>query len=461
MISLLYTYLQKAGLKHLLSSFKCVVLLIVIFSFKSYAKLNTDSIRKAIDQTDNDTVKAKSWNVLSIEYSYAGYYELAERAAYEALDLSKRNNFSSGIADSYYYLGISFSKRAQFDKAIEWFLKAMSAYDAIGNARGKGFAVMLIGVIHYDLKNYTKAEEEYNKALDIFTKADIKSGIANCLVNLGFLYTDKKEYDKAIEFSERAYVLFKEGRSSHGMAECLANIANVYAVQYQLNDSLGNNDISTEFLSRAVKAYRENIKTYGDLSMPVEQSQQYVNLFNLYLKKAPGVAEKYLDSASRIITGVNSLYNQYIVSHAYYRLALSKNDSSRALHYFLEYTSLKDSVFNVEKAEKLQSLNVEIKEIEKQKEIDLLKKEKEKEQLVLWGIVVLSVFLIVFLFLLYRRYQENRRSHVLLEEKNKMIQTKNKEILDSIAYARRIQATLITSEKYIHKNLEKLTKFRN
>ena len=39
-----------------------------------------------------------------------------------------------------------------------------------------------------------------------------------------------------------------------------------------------------------------------------------------------------------------------------------------------------------------------------------------------------------------------------------MIEEKQKEILDSIHYAKRIQTALLTSEKYIERNLNKLTK---
>jgi tetratricopeptide (TPR) repeat protein len=456
---------RKAGFKNLLFYFRArfFFLFLAIFFLvnTTYAKLNIDSVKKVIELTENDTSKAKLWNIISLEYSYTGYYELAERAAFEALDLSKRNSFERGIGDAYYHLGISFSKRAQFDKAIEWFLRAITVYDKIGNQNGKGFSIMLIGVIDYDLKNYSKAEEEYKKALEIFTKAGSKSGIANCLVNLGYVYADKGEYDKAIDFSQRAYTLFKNGKSYHGMAECLSNIANVYSAQYRLNDSLGNKDIAEEYLARAVSAFRENIKTYDEIAMPVEESQQYLNLFNLFLKKDDATAKRYLDTASFIINNVNSLYNQYVVSHAYYRFYIHKKDSAKALHYFLEYSQFKDSVFNVEKAEKVKAMNVQIKEIEKQKEIDLLTKEKEKRILVLWGTVLVSGLLLVFLFLLYSRYKDNKKANTLLAEKNKTIEAKNKEIIDSINYARRIQAALITSEKYIQKSLEKLIKFKS
>ncbi len=43
-----------------------------------------------------------------------------------------------------------------------------------------------------------------------------------------------------------------------------------------------------------------------------------------------------------------------------------------------------------------------------------------------------------------------------LKNKKQDVDEKQKEILDSIHYAKRIQTALITSEKYIEKNLNKL-----
>jgi hypothetical protein len=47
-----------------------------------------------------------------------------------------------------------------------------------------------------------------------------------------------------------------------------------------------------------------------------------------------------------------------------------------------------------------------------------------------------------------------------LEEQKDIIEEKNKEITDSIKYAKRIQSTLLPSEKYIEKNLDKLNNIK-
>jgi len=43
-----------------------------------------------------------------------------------------------------------------------------------------------------------------------------------------------------------------------------------------------------------------------------------------------------------------------------------------------------------------------------------------------------------------------------IAEQKHEVEEKQKEILDSIRYAKRIQVSLLASEKYIHKSIEKL-----
>jgi hypothetical protein len=52
----------------------------------------------------------------------------------------------------------------------------------------------------------------------------------------------------------------------------------------------------------------------------------------------------------------------------------------------------------------------------------------------------------------------NRKNNKILKAQKEIIEEKNKDITDSIYYARRIQRSLLPPEKYIQKNLERLKK---
>jgi hypothetical protein len=52
--------------------------------------------------------------------------------------------------------------------------------------------------------------------------------------------------------------------------------------------------------------------------------------------------------------------------------------------------------------------------------------------------------------------EEVEKAKTLIEEQKALVEEKQKEIVDSIRYARRIQQALVTNEKYIHRNLKQL-----
>lgn len=94
-------------------------------------------------------------------------------------------------------------------------------------------------------------------------------------------------------------------------------------------------------------------------------------------------------------------------------------------------------------------------------------KAKRNQQYALFGGLLL---VIIFSAIMFNRFKitnkqkniielkerETQKQNKIITEQKHIVEEKQKEILDSIHYAKRIQTALITSEKYIEKNLNKL-----
>lgn len=439
---------------------KIVLRFIFLFCFLSgtyfsYADNRfVDSLRQLIETSDIDTVKVNCWNTISRHNSNRGYYVVSEKSALEALSLATKVKFTRGMADAHYYLGISFSKRAKYDKAVENYQKAISLYEQSSNLNGVAWSVMLIAVVDYYTANNIKAEAGYKNALAIFEKNKNNLGMANCLVNLAVLYQESKDYDNSIKTSKKAFDLFS--KSPHGRAVATSNIAGCYSALYLENLEKGKKDIAESYLKSAKEAFNNNIIIYSELDMPAEKAGQYMNLFNLFMKaKNYESAKPYLDSAHKITKELNNVQASKGLNAGFYNWYLSRGDSSKALFYFLKYSADKDSVFNTDQSERMETMNIELAELEKQKEIDLLTKDKEKRGIILWGLGLFALLAVAISVLFFIRYRDKKSANLELTKQKKIIEEKNKEITDSIHYAKRIQTTLLPSEKYILKNLNK------
>ena len=83
----------------------------------------------------------------------------------------------------------------------------------------------------------------------------------------------------------------------------------------------------------------------------------------------------------------------------------------------------------------------------------------------IFAVAGVLLVVVVFSFFLFQRFRLAQKQKVIIEDQKVMVDKayehlheKNKEVMDSIHYARRIQRALITPEPYIHARLTKLKK---
>ncbi|MBC7864151.1 MAG: hypothetical protein IAF38_14335, partial [Bacteroidia bacterium] len=73
------------------------------------------------------------------------------------------------------------------------------------------------------------------------------------------------------------------------------------------------------------------------------------------------------------------------------------------------------------------------------------------------GVAGFAVMLLVAGISFYA-FRNKKKANIEIERQKNLVEEKQKEILDSIYYARRIQRALITSESYINRVLSKMKK---
>ena len=87
-------------------------------------------------------------------------------------------------------------------------------------------------------------------------------------------------------------------------------------------------------------------------------------------------------------------------------------------------------------------------------------KQEKTQRLALYGGLVLVIAFLGFVFNRFRVTQKQKviieHQKVLVDEAFNHLEEKNKEVMDSIHYAKRIQTALLTSEKYIERKLNEL-----
>jgi serine phosphatase RsbU (regulator of sigma subunit) len=180
---------------------------------------------------------------------------------------------------------------------------------------------------------------------------------------------------------------------------------------------------------------------------------------NKYHKSIPQFREAYSTAKS-----LNALSEEYESAK---RLATgfeSINEKDSAYHYLKTYTYLKEEVIGEERQRELfrkESQYEYDKQLEKQKLLkqtqEAISAEKQKRQMLfIISIVIVLLIVIYFVIILNKRLQTTRQQKQLIEQQKFSLELKNKEIIDSITYAKRIQDAMLTSGNYIEDEFRRL-----
>ncbi len=125
-------------------------------------------------------------------------------------------------------------------------------------------------------------------------------------------------------------------------------------------------------------------------------------------------------------------------------------DFKRSLEYYEQFAAMQEEIYDTEKAEKMAAIEKSHQIHTKQNEIELLRKESEildlrlsKNRLVIYWLGGILLLVGAIVMLQYRKNLYKSRTNEILREQNNEIIQKNRDIMDSISYARNIQKAIL------------------
>ncbi len=260
-----------------------------------------------------------------------------------------------------------------------------------------------LGIIERRRNNYDKALEFYLKALKVKEKSKDSSKIGRSYHNIAMLFAAKRDYDKAISYMKLALPLRKKNRASYGSS--LRNYASFYYKIKEYDTALSILDSAAFFLKenpisfadvrivyariyrkkkqykKALLIHKKNLKTYTQFEKLERKAIAYKNIATLYRKlKEYKNAFLYLDSTENIAKNYN---NKTIIYQSYldrYRIYKAQKNYKKALENYRVYKKYHDSVFRNRQSEKIAILELEFKR-DKKKAVEKLNYEANEKYL--------------------------------------------------------------------------------
>ncbi len=315
-------------------------------------------------------------------------------------------------------IGNSYYKMAQYEKALDYLQQTLKAEEEHGEESNLSVVLNSIGMVYQAWGDKDKAIIYYNRALEIDRKYSNMNKIGIRLNNLGLLYEELNKYDTALGYLKEAMEADKHLNDEYRLAIRLSNIASIYIMQGEFD--------STLVYLREVEKYLEK---NDDVNLKATYYRNYGGyyfqrgLFDeavKYHKKSLDIAEEYdLDQLR------HSGYKNISVAFE------KTGDYQSAYKYLNDYTALHDSLFTEEKLKQIAELELKYETAKKEKEIELLKKNAEFQNLqlssnrrmrnLLFLILFLILLLVAVLLISYRRKMDVKR---VLQEKRAMEQSR-------------------------------------
>jgi tetratricopeptide (TPR) repeat protein len=408
------------------------------------------------------TLKAEAYKEIGMLYKSRDDYFKALESFSKALKFSEKLSDKEPFSSYLSQMGVVYKIIGNYSRALDYYFKALRADEEMGNEKDVALHLGNIGGIYFQIKDYSKAIDYVSKALQIHEKLGNKRSIALCLGNIGNIYSEQGEHSSALEYQLKALKIYEELKNERGIAESLGNIGSIY---FNMGDPFN----ALEYYLKAL----QKTEKMNDKAMMAIQMGGIGSAYAALLKYEE--AERYFNNAIRLCGQLGLSNDQIQIEEALSDLYEKTRKYKLAFEHYKIYAQLKDSVFSKEKEKDITRKEMNY-EFEKKEAAKLAEHEKQmaiagavrKKQIIIIISVVVGLLLISFLLVVIIRSLKIARKQkavieeqkeislnqkIILEKQKGIIEIKQKHILASIYYARRIQKAIVTPQAYIKQHL--------
>ncbi len=364
-------------------------------------------------------------------HNYEEALDMARLGFEKAQKLKDKNQ----IAYGYFYQARYYDKLGPYNESVILYMKALAIFKALDNTAQVSRCYYKLGFNHFKLADYDLGLDYYFKSLKLDEERNYKPGIALTLERIGKLYLNTGDFYKARESFERALNIFIELKDDYRMLmneSCIAVTYQKEAMRYD-NDSLFYKAIDL-YKVLLPKSSKKSPETHATLLQNIGSSyrflKQYDKSLEYLIKSLPiqvelglhkdsahtcnDIAETYLDmnqlsKAKKYALKAVDFARGYALQqerYAYYVLYLieekTQNFESSLVNY-KKYQKLQDSIFSLEKTNKINDLRIKYESDKQRLKIEnqesnialLDAKNSVKNQWLIFGSLgLLSVFLL-------------------------------------------------------------------
>jgi serine phosphatase RsbU (regulator of sigma subunit)/tetratricopeptide (TPR) repeat protein len=352
--------------------------------------------------------EAYALNNIGIIHDYLGQYAEAMENYFKALPLQKQINDQEGLAYTYNNIGLIYSNQNNFKKALHYYNLALEIRKKNNDSHGLSSVYNNIGIVQMNQDKHEEALKSYQASIAIDSMINEEYGLSASYSNVGLIYLDLKDYTSSLIYFKKALALRQKLNDKRGIANSYNNIGTLYSRQNKMTEAI-------EILKKGLKIGLE----MGAKDL-IQYSYQQLHLIYVDLKDYKNSLETY----KLYVTYGDSIINE-----------LNTKKQTEAEMQF---------AFDQEKAKE---------KLRQEKEKLIIEQDKKQQTYLVWTLIFILFLVVIFSLFLNKRWKIEKAQKHIIEEQKSIVEIKNREILDSITYAKRIQTAILPPDKIVKEYL--------
>lgn len=361
----------------------------------------------------------------------------------------KGQSFEEGLAR--YYLGITYRRLNNFDKALKYFIESENIFETLNEYCQYKNALNSRGTLYGMRGEFSDALEIFIKLRDLSTsdvlsKEDASKTLSTALGNIAVVYSALGNRNQALVYAMQGLAIDRENDDLMAIANSYNVIGTIFYENNQLDSALAYfklcSEIPMEFpgLVPAIRLAQQHIaKIYADqgkldLAISLLFSSLESRDTNEHFRTDVVFTEigSYFLQQKRYDSALYYSARSLSLAEKNRRKEVARNASRQMEEAFLTlkqfdsayyYQSLfhlyNDSIFSEASTLKYNNLRIQLATAEKEKEIEVLEKQGELDEanrallvVSIIAVVLLSIALTVYLFFKHRNRQIRLKSEV-------------------------------------------------
>ena len=440
---------------------------LITFSILCY----TPSFFSQAFDSSNDTLRLIELNDISYELMFVNP-DSALLLAEEYIKISKSLNdyeLTNGLK-----LKGNISQHLGNSKvALDCYYQILNIIDIKNDSAEIAATYRDIASVHIYMQDIEKAKTLYRKSILIFKKLKNVSDLATTLNNYGTALIASKDYQEGLDVLNEALLLKKQLLKEEndddlikdhniGIAILESNLGLIYM-------NKGDNVNAIKNLFDAAKIYENSNQLFYQGMSYFYLGQIYMNINDLIMGR------QYAIKLENIAKKTEIMQLNRMSADLLYQVNEETGNFGNALAYFEKLNAFQDSFFRSENKRALEESEIKYEYKKKASADSIFYAEEQKiadaklavvdaelrsHNRMTNGIILILFLFVVFAIIIWLRFQKNQQEKDIIQNQKKImdnayneleakkveIEKKNKEIIDSIYYARYIQRALHPDE---------------